>query len=84
MLVDVVKSYNLNSVQKAALSLMQNDLRYLYTVIKFFRIGKSNYIASLMPYIGVIIDGIEDWINAFNNTNKVKMDMEDYTENEQD
>ena len=84
MLVDVVKSYNLNSVQKAALSLMQNDLRYLYTVKKFFRIGKSNYIASLMPYIGVIIDGIEDWINAFNNTNKVKMDMEVFTENEQD
>ena len=70
-------------VQKAALSLMQNDLKFLYTVIKSKNWKESNYIPSLFPYIGVIIDGVEDWINAFNNSHKNKLDLPTFSHEEQ-
>lgn len=62
-----------NPVQQAALSLMQSDLRFLYTVFKKVKTDESNFIPSLFPYIGVIIDGIEDWIKSFNNSTKNKL-----------
>lgn len=70
-------------VQRAAISLIQNDLKYLYTVIKKVNPNASNYIPSLQPYMGVIIDGVEDWIKSFNNSSKIKLEMPLFTENEQ-
>lgn len=43
--------------QQAAITLMKQDLQYLYTIImKYNNVSLSNYIVSLMPYIGVVID----------------------------
>lgn len=69
-------------VQEAALSLMYSDLRFLYTVIKNISFDESNYIPSLQPYMGVMIDGVEDWIKSFNNSSKTKLDMPIFNEEE--
>lgn len=44
-----MENLNLKCVQKVALSLIQNDLRFLYTVIKRINPNESNYIPSLLP-----------------------------------
>ena len=62
-------SLKLNPVQKAAFSLIQQDLRYIYTVIKNINPKASNYIPSMLPYLGVVIDGAEDWLKAIKNLN---------------
>ena len=63
-------SLKLNPVQKAAFSLIQQDLRYIYTVIKYINPQESNYIPSMLPYLGVVIDGAEDWLKAIKNSSK--------------
>lgn len=73
---------NLNPVQKAAFSLIRQDLRYIYTVIKYINPDESNYIPSMMPYFGVIVDGAEDWVKAINNSNKRKLQMPLFKETE--
>ena len=55
---------SLNQVQQAARSMIQSDLRFLYTVTRHIDPSKSNYIPSLLPYLGVVIDGAEDWVKA--------------------
>ena len=69
--------------QSASLSLMQKDLRFLYTVIEYRGNIKSNYIMSSMPYIGLIIDGIENWIRAYNNSHTTKLNLPTFTSKEQ-
>lgn len=78
-----MKKDHFTPIQEAAISLMQSDLKYLYTVIKRINPEESNYIPSLMPYMGVIVDGIEDWIKAFNNSSKLKLDVPIFSEAEQ-
>lgn len=56
-----------NTQQKTAIKLMQNVLRFIYTMIVNKDRFKSNYIVSSMPYMGIIIDGVEDWLKAYNN-----------------
>ena len=63
-------SLKLNLLQKAAFSLIQQDLQYIYTVIKYIKPHESNYIPSMLPYLGVVIDGAEDWVKAINNSSK--------------
>lgn len=70
-------------VQKSALSLIQNDLRFLYTILRRINPNKSNYIPSLLPYMGVIIDGIEDWIKAYNNSHTKKLSLPTFTKEEE-
>ncbi len=72
----------LNPVQKKAVDLMRSDLRFIYTLIVNYQQLNSNYLASSMPYIGLIIDGIEDWINRFNNSNKTKLSLPVFSEEE--
>lgn len=72
-----------NKIQKAAVSLIQSDLKFLYTVINKINNNESNYILVLQPYMGVIIDGVEDWIKSFNNTSKVKLDIPIFSPSEQ-
>lgn len=75
---------SLTQQEAASLLLMQNDLRFLYTLVHHSKEIKSNYIVSSMPYIGLIIDGIEDWIKAFNNSHATKLNAPLFTVQEQD
>lgn len=72
----------LNSIQKAAFSLIQQDFRYIYTVIKYINPEESNYIPSMLPYLGVIVDGAEDWLKAIRSSNKNKVYMPLFDESE--
>ena len=74
---------NFTVVQSAALSLIQSDLSFLYTVIKKINPKESNYIPSLLPYMGVIVDGTEDWIKAYNNSKKNKINAPVFNQSEQ-
>lgn len=70
---------SLTQQQAASLLLMQNDLRFIYTLVCHYQEIKSNYILSSMPYIGLVIDGIEDWIAAYNNSHAIKFDIPTFT-----
>ena len=74
---------SLNQVQQAAKSLIQSDLRFLYTVIRNIDPSKSNYIPSLLPYLGVVIDGAEDWVKAVNESCKTKLAIPHFTMDEE-
>lgn len=74
----------LNLQQKAAINLIQNDLRFIYTIIVNRANIKSNYIVFAMPLIGTIIDGAEDWLKAYNNSSKNKIDIPLFTKEEQE
>ena len=69
--------------QVIAISLIQADLRFLFTVIKNSVRFESNYIVSLMPYMGVIIDGTEDWLQAYNRSSKQKLMFPTFDNQEQ-
>ena len=71
-----------NPQQLVAIKLMQNDLRFLYTVVMNHKNIHSNYIVSAMPYIGVIIDGVEDWVKVYNNSHKIKINIPTFTDEE--
>jgi len=77
-----VDSLRLNPVQKAAFSLIQQDLRYIYTVIKNINPKASNYIPSMLPYLGVVIDGADDWLKAIKNSSKCKFCMPLFNESQ--
>lgn len=70
--------------QQVAIKLMQNDLRFLYTIIQNRERFNSNYMVSAMPYIGVIVDGVEDWVKAYNNSNKTKITIPQFSQEEQE
>ena len=74
----------LNKQQKAAVSLIKSDLRFIYTtLIESAGIIKSNYSVMMFPFIGTIIDGAEDWIKAYNNSHKAKFDVPLFSAEEQ-
>lgn len=54
----------LDKVQLAAFSLIQSDACFLYTLLNVQKNAKnvrSNYIMMCQPYIGVFVDGAEQW-----------------------
>lgn len=73
----------LNHVQQAARTLIQSDLRFLYTVLRYIDPNKSNYIPSLLPYLGIIVDGAEDWVKAVNNTSRNKLSIPQFSADEE-
>lgn len=75
---------SLTQQQAASLLLMQNDLRFLYTLLYNSKEIKSNYTVSSMPYIGLIIDGVEDWLKSYNNSHTAKFNVPTFTVQEQD
>ena len=82
----VVKGINelpLNKVQKAAIELMQCDLKFLNTIVTHKEYVTPNYYVALMPYMGLIIDGVEDWIKSYNNSSKIKLQAPIFTESQQ-
>ena len=74
---------SLTQQQTTSLLLMQSDLRFLFTMLCHYQEIKTNYTVSSMPYIGLIVDGVEDWIKAYNNSHKVKFNIPTFTPQEQ-
>ena len=59
-----VSMIKLNKTQEAALNIMQADARYLYTIIDIYKHApnvQSNYTCMSLPYIGLFVDGAEQW-----------------------
>jgi hypothetical protein len=53
-----------NRVQKAAFELVREDSRFLLTLVDIFQNAKNvnnNYISMTIPYIGIFVDGAEQW-----------------------
>lgn len=76
-------SLSLTQQQAASIRLMQNDLRFIYTLVCHYKEIKSNFTMSSLPYIGLIVDGVEDWIRAYNNSHAVKMNLPIFAPQEQ-
>lgn len=74
-----IRELPLNKVQQAAICLMQCDLKFLYTIFIHRECIPPNYYVALMPYMGLIIDGVEDWIKVYNNSSKVKLEAPVFT-----
>lgn len=72
----------MNKIQEKSKQLMCNDLRILYTTMKNGEYTKPNYYIALMPYMGIVIDGVEDWVNAYNNSMKDKLDIPVFNDEE--
>jgi hypothetical protein len=51
-------------------------------VIRHIDPNKSNYIPSLLPYLGIIVDGAEDWVKAVNNTSRNKLPIPQFSADE--
>ena len=68
----------------ASLRLLQNDLRFVFMIASNYNRFGSNYIASSLPYIGVIVDGAEDWISAYNRSHKNGISVPTFTPEEED
>ena len=70
----------MNKVQQDTFDLIREDARFLYAITDIMRNAKninSNYICMSLPYIGLFVDGAEQWckkirLNAprFNQTEK--------------
>ncbi len=73
----------LNRIQECAIKLMQNDLRLIFTILCNQNICTPSYYIALMPYMGLIVDGIEDWVNAYNNSSKYKLKLPTFTDEEE-
>ena len=53
----------LNPVQKKAFALIEADIRFLCSFIELQENPKldSNYVMMALPYMGLIVDGVEEW-----------------------
>lgn len=74
---------NLNTLQKISIKLIQNDFRYIFTVVKNYPNIGGNYFVALFPYFGLITDGAEDWLKAFNNSSKQKINAPLFNQEQQ-
>ena len=73
----------MNKVQAKAIELIRADLRFLYTIFLNSDIIGNTYYIEFMPYMGIIIDGAEGWIKAYNNSNNTpKLDIPSFNEKE--
>lgn len=71
----------MNKVQKTAYELIRSDARFLYSLIEISKNAQnisSNYICMSLPYIGIFVEGAEQWCKKvglntprFNPTEKV-------------
>ena len=63
--------HRFTKLQAISISLIQTDLRFIFTAVKNSERFKSNYWVSLMPYIGVVVDGAEDYLLSVYKGNDV-------------
>lgn len=54
----------LTPTESASFVIIKNELRFIFTIASNDQRLQSNYIASSLPYIGIIVDGAEDWLSA--------------------
>lgn len=74
----------MNIIQIKAMELIRNDLRLIYTIFaNTNNIVSFTYYIAFMPYMGMIIDGAEAWIKCYNNSNKDKLEIPIFTQEEQ-
>ena len=71
-----------NKKQLAAIDLMQNDLRMMATLFIHRDDISTNYPCAFLPYMGLIVDGIEDWINRFNNSSSFQLNLPTFSDEE--
>ena len=64
-----------NKLQTISLYLIQTDLRFIYTVHNRAEALGGNFFVALMPYLGLITDGAEDWVKSYNNSSKQKLQL---------
>lgn len=64
-----------NKLQSISFFLIQTDLRFIYTVLNKTEIIGENYFVALMPYLGLITDGAENWVKSYNNSSKQKLQL---------
>lgn len=69
--------------QRVAIALIRNDFRFIYTIFCNKNQLQSNYITFSMPLFGTIMDGAEDWVKAYNNTSKIKLEIPTFRPEEQ-
>lgn len=70
--------------QKAAHSLLQCDFRYIYTVLTAKKILPQSYSVAMIPYIGLITDGAENWVSAMNWSYPGNINMPQFTSQEKE
>lgn len=68
--------------QKAALDLLQHDFRYLYTILGVNSISPPNYSVAMIPYLGLIVDGAENWISTMNRFSPGVVDVPTFKSDE--
>lgn len=71
---------SLSKTEQITLGLIQSDLQFLYTVYQNKLVSGSSYFVALLPYMGMIIDGCETWINK---VGKLKLHSLKFSEEEQ-
>lgn len=54
---------SLSKTEQVALRLIQSDLQFLYTVYRNISVLSPSYLVTLLPYVGMIINGCETWSN---------------------
>lgn len=69
----------LTKQQQAAVNLIRNDLRFMATVFMNQKEVNANCVCAFMPYMRLIIDGVEDWVTRFNNSNRIKLKLPVFT-----
>lgn len=80
----VKEELKLSTIEIASQQLIINDLRYIQTVLENKKYLKSNYIVSMMPFFGLIIDGVEKWIDAIYKTRDINKVIPLFNEEEAD
>lgn len=71
---------SLSKTEQVTLELIQSDLQFLYTVYQNKLVSGSSYFVALLPYMGMIIDGCETWINK---VDKLKLHSLKFSKEEQ-
>lgn len=70
--------------QAAAHSLLQCDFRYVYTTLTAEKILSSSYPVAMIPYIGLITDGAENWVSAMNRSHTNSINIPHFTPQEKE
>ena len=64
-----------NTLQKVSIALINSDLRFIYTIHQNYTNVGGNFFVALFPYLGLVTDGAEDWLKAYNNSSKMKLNV---------
>lgn len=63
----------LNETQSKAYVLIQNDFRFIYSLLSHLPENAMNYYTQFMPYLATVVDGAEDWLNAVKVSSKLDL-----------